>query len=533
MEGNDPLLLVDPSRVYVTIAESQQLFCVGHDGVSSVGRREHVASCEPGQLLLAMEGETALLLTGARGSRVLAIPTSAFLSARERPGGHEVVEALLDGWMRLLTGMVPEEARANRESGGATFHAFVIGVLGRKRKELEQARIYLDAASHRAERQFLDESLRQLASVGSDRHLAPGTSGGGSLARACSILSSWLAIPMPRVVEPEGVTLSLMERALSLVTGVRTRPVLLEGRWWESDNGALLGFVLGDDESIRPIALLPSRRGYDLHDPEVVTPVRVTRLIAQTLHPRAQQFYASLPARPLGPLDVLRFASRRARGDLAFVVGLGMTIGALGMLLPLLTSLVFDRLIPSAERGLLVQLTLVLVAIAGGQVLFDAARALRLVRAETRMDTSLEAAVWDRLLALPLPFFRDYTAGDLAARAGGIGAIRQVLSGAVLSVMLGMFFSMWNVAFLFWVSARLALAACALVAVAAAVAALASWASLRRQRTVVELDGQIGGLLLQLLGGIAKLRVTGSEDRAFGVWSRLFARRRDAHLGAG
>src|SRR5262249_20099363 len=52
------------------------------------------------------------------------------------------------------------------------------------------------------------------------------------------------------------------------------------------------------------------------------------------------------------------------------------------------------------------------------------------------------------------------------------------------------------------------------------------------QRTVTELDGKIGGLLLQLLTGIAKLRITGTENRAFGVWSSLFARRRDADLGA-
>jgi ATP-binding cassette subfamily C protein len=64
------------------------------------------------------------------------------------------------------------------------------------------------------------------------------------------------------------------------------------------------------------------------------------------------------------------------------------------------------------------------------------------------------------------------------------------------------------------------------------VAAVAAYYGLQRQRKVAELDGKIGGLLLQLLTGIAKLRVTGSENRAFGVWSRMFARRRDADLGA-
>jgi NHLM bacteriocin system ABC transporter ATP-binding protein len=613
VEGDHPLLLVSPADVYVTIEENHQLFCVGHDGATPVGRREHVASCEPGQLLLSIESDTALLLTGIQGSRVLKIPAAALWSARALPGGHDVVDALFERWVKLLVAMLPQstvpprcrelapsdvvdtegavraksgvawlqgdagitrylamdvakdpEARAvtswpltelawahcaagsavahgtaelleERGSWGFadSFHALVVELLGRRRKDLESARLGLDEASHQAERRFLDESLRQLASVGSGQRLGTATSGGGPLARACSLITTWLAMPMPHIVEPEGTSVSHMDRALSLATGVRTRSVLLEGAWWKEDNGALLGFTVGEDEALRPIALLPARRGYELHDPETPMPVRVTRSIAEKLHPQAHQFYASLPARALGPLDVFRFASKRARGDIAFVFGLGIAVGGIGTLLPVLTGLVFDRLIPSAERGLLAQLSLVLIAIVGSQFLFDAARGLRLVRAEARMDTTLEAAVWDRLLSLPLPFFRNYTAGDLAARAGGIGAIRQALSGAALSVMLGAFFSIWNVAFLFVVNGSLALAACGLVAIASAVAGLASWAALRRQRILVELDGKIGGLLLQLLGGIAKLRVTGSEDRAFGVWSRLFARRRDADLGAG
>jgi len=210
----------------------------------------------------------------------------------------------------------------------------------------------------------------------------------------------------------------------------------------------------------------------------------------------------------------------------------GTAMGSLGTLVPLLTGQIFDRIIPGAERGLLRELTMVLLAVFGGQLLFDLARGLDLVRAQTLMDTRLEAGVWDRLLSLPLPFFRRYSAGDLAARAAGIGGIRQVLAGATLSAMLSGVFSLWNFALLFYIDQKLSLAATGLVVVAGSVAGVAAYYGLKRQRTVAELDGKIGGLLLQLLTGIAKLRITGTENRAFGVWSSLFARRRDADLGA-
>jgi len=98
--------------------------------------------------------------------------------------------------------------------------------------------------------------------------------------------------------------------------------------------------------------------------------------------------------------------------------------------------------------------------------------------------------------------------------------------------LLGGVFSLWNFALLFYIDSRLALAATGLVAVSGLVAGVAAYYGLQRQRRVAELDGKIGGLLLQLLTGMAKLRVTGTENRAFSVWSSLFARRRDADLAA-
>jgi ABC-type bacteriocin/lantibiotic exporter with double-glycine peptidase domain len=52
---------------------------------------------------------------------------------------------------------------------------------------------------------------------------------------------------------------------------------------------------------------------------------------------------------------------------------------------------------------------------------------------------------------------------------------------------------------------------------------LAAWAKLRVQRTVMEVEGRLSGLVLQLLAGAAKLRVTGAETRAFAQWAKEFS----------
>jgi NHLM bacteriocin system ABC transporter ATP-binding protein len=148
------------------------------------------------------------------------------------------------------------------------------------------------------------------------------------------------------------------------------------------------------------------------------------------------------------------------------------------------------------------------------------------LRIEGRMDLSIQAAVWDRLLALPVPFFRDFTAGDLAMRANGITTIRQALSGTTMNAILGAVFSIFNLGLLFYYSWFLALVAIGLMLVVLLMTMTTSLFKLRYERQLAEVDGKVSGLLLQLLSSVAKLRTTGSEGRAFGLWSKEFSKHR-------
>ncbi len=162
------------------------------------------------------------------------------------------------------------------------------------------------------------------------------------------------------------------------------------------------------------------------------------------------------------PLDVLRFSSRRARarpGDSCSSSGSRPAWSARSI--PLLTGQVFDRIIPGAERGLLCASSRWCCwRCTPRSSLFDVARAAGAGARPDAHGRDARSRVWDRLLSLPLPFFRRYSAGDLASRAAGIGGIREVLGRARrCRLLLGGVFSLWNFALLFYIDPRLALAA--------------------------------------------------------------------------
>jgi len=308
--------------------------------------------------------------------------------------------------------------------------------------------------------------------------------------------------------------------AIARASRIRMRAVTLDGLWWARDAGPLLGFRT---EGSRPVALLPTRAaGYAAADPSTGAVVPVTAAVADTIAPTAYVFYRPFPARRLGALDLLRFGVRGSGLDLATILTMGVLGGLFALAAPIVTALLVDRAIPAIDRGLLAQLTLALVAGALGAFAFQVTRSIAELRVVGKVDAAVQAAVWDRLLSLPVPFYRGYSSGDLAVRALGIDSIRQALTGAVLSSLLAALFSALSYALLFIYAPGLALVVTATLVVALGVTALGGLLQLNNERRLGAVRGRIAGMVFQFLIGISKLRVAAAERRAFGVWARAF-----------
>ncbi|HVS35673.1 MAG TPA: NHLP bacteriocin export ABC transporter permease/ATPase subunit, partial [Gemmataceae bacterium] len=303
---------------------------------------------------------------------------------------------------------------------------------------------------------------------------------------------------------------------------VRVRRVRLADDWHRQDNGPLLAF---HGETEKPVAALPvGPSHYEIVDPTTRKRQAVTAIVAGSLAPFGYCFYRPFPPGPLTPWGLFRFGVRGTRRRdwlTVFLLGLGGSL--LGMFTPVATGWIFGSLIPGAERGQLLLVVLALLVGAISIALFQFTRGVAVLRLEGRMDAGVEAAVWDRLLNLPAPFFRRYTAGDLTFRALGIGEMRQVLTDVALTVLLSFLFSIAYFGLLFYYDSRLAWLACGLFLIAMLAVGVSTWVQLRFQRGVYQVRGRVAGLVLQLITGVARLRLAGAEDRALAVWAGDFS----------
>ncbi|BAY91197.1 MULTISPECIES: NHLP bacteriocin export ABC transporter permease/ATPase subunit [unclassified Tolypothrix] len=309
--------------------------------------------------------------------------------------------------------------------------------------------------------------------------------------------------------------------AIARASRIRTRRVILSGMWWKFDCGPLLAYTA---ETENPIALLPvGSNGYEIFDPEARRRLPLNAQTAQLISPVAFMFYRPFPEKALKALDIVKFATRGRTRDIITLVVMGVVTALLEMLVPQATGILIDHAIPDANRGLIFQIALGLMAVALGSIGFELIQSIATSRLGTFANIETQTAVWDRLLKLQVSFFRQYSIGDLQSRVSSITRINQILSGAVLGTIFNAFFSVLNLGLLFSYSPQLTLIAVIVAVVNIIVTNIAGVLSRQKMVPMQEIQGEIFGLTVQLIGGVSKLYVSGAEERAFAYWSKKFS----------
>ncbi len=312
--------------------------------------------------------------------------------------------------------------------------------------------------------------------------------------------------------------------AVAKASRFQTRQVALRDDWWNHDHGPILA---RDEDSGDPRALVPTGpSSYQVIDPKTGTSRKVNEQVAAELAPFGTVFYRRFPDGDLTAWKLVKFGAHGLLREVWWLAAMGIALGLLGALTPLFTGKLFDTAIPEADRNLLLQYTTALFIAALVSSAFKITQSIAVLRVQGKMDYSIQSALWDRLMSLPSTFFRDYSAGDLADRAQGVNQIRGLVAGAGISSILGSLSSIFYVLLMFKYDLKMAMLAVFLTIVFVSFTFTANYMQLRHQRHMFSLQGAITGLVLQLVAGVSKLRVSGAENHAFRIWAKEYSGQR-------
>ena len=312
-------------------------------------------------------------------------------------------------------------------------------------------------------------------------------------------------------------------REVARKSALHLRDVELPANWHRRDVGPLIGWqqAEGDGAADRAVALVFRRGRYHIVDPFTSAATPVSRARTGSLRPAVTQVQVPLPAGG-GTRSVFRLGIAGVSRDVRGLLVAGVIAACLGLAVPLVSGLVLGQmaqnLSPTSELKLLPAALIVAAVLAA---LATVAQNLHLLRIEGRVENGAQLALWDRLIRLPVTFFRSMSSGELANGVLGISFIREALTGISVAAVSAFLTAVLDLVLILVLSPVLGLAALG-VAVVCVIATLILGIRINKYgRLALVGENRSTAFTNKLLSGIAKVKIAGAEDRAYARWSQL------------
>ncbi len=201
-----------------------------------------------------------------------------------------------------------------------------------------------------------------------------------------------------------------------------------------------------------------------------------------------------------------------------------LSLSLIGMISPILSKLLFGRVLPSGNFDTLLSIVFFTVCVSVSTLLISAVKSMITTRIETKLNISVEAATMMRVMSLPADFFKQYSSGELSSRAAQVGALCKMLASTVLSTGLTSLFSIIYISQIFVYAPTLVVPALIILLVTVIFSLVSSLVQMKISTRQMELSSKENGMTYSLITGIQKIKLAGAEKRAFARWGNLYAK---------
>lgn len=299
--------------------------------------------------------------------------------------------------------------------------------------------------------------------------------------------------------------------------GIMMRDIQLTGEWWRECVGPLLGYA----KDGRLVALVPTKTGLGYQYRQQDGTIRQVshRVMAEELKPKAVTFTKALPLRPLKLKDLIAFTWSVVSGPNALLlVVCALVVVFLGMFTPMANKLIFDTVIPTGDAADLLPITGLLIGATVGTLLLTLTRNLYIIRIQHIIEMHVQNAVMARTFLLSPTFFSKHSSGELTAKLQNVSVLASLVNETIVGALLSGTLSIIYLVQVYYYGGSLLWPAIAILAAQAAVFALNYRMSVKMRHHYTERAAKLSGLEYNLFAGIQKLKLTGSENRAFARW---------------
>ncbi len=313
-------------------------------------------------------------------------------------------------------------------------------------------------------------------------------------------------------------------------SGIMKRRVELTGKWWTDAGGPMLGILKSaagasgsDKESGDTVALLPSKNGYSYFDYESGKNVALNARSAKNIDAVAYCFYKPFPNRELSVTDLVMYMFKTVtKSDIVFYLTVMAVTTLLGLVQPRISLLLYARIIPQGNAGMLWSLGVLMVSMALAAQILTLSRNMIMYRLTMRLSNTVEPASMMRVLNLPADFFKKYAAGELSQKLSLIPSICHSIFSVITGTLLTALFSLAYFTQIVSITPALMVPSLMIIGATLVMNIITTLTSMKIQRKSLDAGAQLAGMTYSMLSGIQKVKLTGSEKRIFTRWASKY-----------
>lgn len=381
--------------------------------------------------------------------------------------------------------------------------------------------------------QIIQETMEKIGDVLSLSPKAKVSTVGSPLLNACNLIGRKIEKVFISPFSSKAATFQDQIYTMAMASNVYYRQVMLGSGWWKKDHGPLLGIF--ENQKSTPIGLIPEKTdGYLQVDPVTGSQSRVNAQLSQNISSSAWMFYRSFSAKAiLGYKEILAFCTFGRLVDYGMIILSSLFATLLGLLIPFGSKLLFDEVIPYIDKSLFAQIIMMIGVVTLSSIFVFVAREYTVLRVENILNHDVDTALWQRILSLPMKFFKRFPAGDLIQRLSSVREIRKALSMQMVRSILNMLFTVVFLIVMIYFSPILTLAGMIVVIIGLLPVIAALIISRRWSTKYQETQGRITSKVIEMIFGLSKIRTNGAEHRIFASWAQDAAEAQSLRLKIG
>ena len=197
---------------------------------------------------------------------------------------------------------------------------------------------------------------------------------------------------------------------------------------------------------------------------------------------------------------------------------------AMGILMPLFTQVVIDKVVGNGGLSTLTVLGVSMVVFCIVQALLSGLRTYLLAHTTNKLDAILGTRLFRHMISLPVPYYEHRRVGDTLMRVGSLGNIREFLTGTTLTTLLDALFSVVFIAVMLYYSATLT----AIALVIVPLYALQTWWALPIYQRKIEATWRTASarqsFIVEAVTGMQTIKSLAIEPQFIRKWENLICR---------